>query len=181
MTFIDTTKTTLPYTRAWDLDGDGKFTDSEQATPSKAFDTPGRPRGLAARPPDRHEHAGEHRAQDALGEGRAHAHALARRSPPLRSTRRRSTCRPARIAVQCGPWARPRSVSAHRPARQAQDVRRERAEDGNGQIVRYQWDLDGNGVYDVDTGANPKLTTTYKDEAPAVLKPAVTDDDGAPT
>src|SRR4051794_7332005 len=41
VTFIDTTKTTLPYARAWDLDGDGKFTDSEQATPSKAFDTPG--------------------------------------------------------------------------------------------------------------------------------------------
>ena len=41
VTFIDTTKTTLPYSRAWDLDGDGKFTDSEQATPSKAFDAPG--------------------------------------------------------------------------------------------------------------------------------------------
>jgi hypothetical protein len=51
--------------------------------------------------------------------------------------------------------------------------------DGDGQIVRYEWDLDGNGVYDVDTGADPKLTTTYKDEKPAVLKLRVTDDDGA--
>ena len=51
--------------------------------------------------------------------------------------------------------------------------------DAEGKIVRYQWDLDGNGTWDVDTGENPKLTTTYMDEKPAVLKLRVTDDDGA--
>ena len=51
--------------------------------------------------------------------------------------------------------------------------------DTDGQIVRYQWDVDGNGVYEHDTGANPKLTVTVNDEKPAVLRLRVTDDEGA--
>jgi YD repeat-containing protein len=51
--------------------------------------------------------------------------------------------------------------------------------DNDGQIVRYQWDVDGNGVYEHDTGANPKLTTTVNDDKPAVLRLRVTDDGGA--
>ena len=86
----------------------------------------------------------------------------------------------ARIARQCAPMG-PTQVCLGPivPLDKPKTFDASESSDGNGKIVRYQWDLDGNGVYDVDTGANPKLTTTYKDEAPAVLKLKVTDDDGA--
>jgi PKD repeat protein len=32
--------------------------------------------------------------------------------------------------------------------------------DPSGQIVKYEWDLDGDGVYETETGSNPKLTTS---------------------
>ncbi|MDA0174145.1 PKD domain-containing protein [Solirubrobacter taibaiensis] len=51
--------------------------------------------------------------------------------------------------------------------------------DNDGSIVRYQWDVDGNGSFERDTGATPKLTVTVNDEKPAVLRLRVTDDKGA--
>ena len=33
--------------------------------------------------------------------------------------------------------------------------------DPDGSIVRYEWDLDGNGSYETNTGTNPQATTTY--------------------
>jgi PKD repeat protein len=33
--------------------------------------------------------------------------------------------------------------------------------DSDGQIVDYQWDLDGSGKFATDTGSNPKLTTSF--------------------
>ena len=33
--------------------------------------------------------------------------------------------------------------------------------DPNGQVVDYQWDLDGSGNFATDTGSNPKLTTRF--------------------
>jgi PKD repeat protein len=41
ITLTDTTKSSTPITRAWDLDGDGKFTDGEKATQVITFSTPG--------------------------------------------------------------------------------------------------------------------------------------------
>ena len=33
--------------------------------------------------------------------------------------------------------------------------------DPDGSIVKYEWDLDGNGTYETDTGTTPRATTTY--------------------
>ena len=33
--------------------------------------------------------------------------------------------------------------------------------DLDGTIAKYEWDLDGNGTYETDTGTTPTVTTTY--------------------
>ena len=81
-----------------------------------------------------------------------------------RSTSRRSPGSPSSAAR----WARPRSASRRSSKLDTpKTFDASASSDAEGPIVRYEWDLDGNGVYDVDTGANPKLTTTYTDEKPA--------------
>lgn len=39
--------------------------------------------------------------------------------------------------------------------------------DGGGPITKFEWDLDGNGVFELDTGSTPRATRTY--EAPATI------------
>jgi hypothetical protein len=43
--------------------------------------------------------------------------------------------------------------------------------DANGSIVKYEWDFDGDGTFDADTGASPTTTKSYP--APATLEPKV--------
>lgn len=51
--------------------------------------------------------------------------------------------------------------------------------DDNGQaIVRYQWDIDGDNVYDYDIMQNPMLSHTYNDIGVQVVSLRVTDDEG---
>ena len=57
--------------------------------------------------------------------------------------------------------------------------------DPDGTIVRYEWDLDGNGGYEVDTGATPTVTHTFErylafaDNRKRTVRVRVTDDRGA--
>jgi hypothetical protein len=53
--------------------------------------------------------------------------------------------------------------------------------DPNGTIVRFQWDLDGDGTFERDTGADPRTTETYADRLDAVVKVRVTDSGGLST
>ncbi len=46
-------------------------------------------------------------------------------------------------------------------------------------IVKYEWDLDGNGTYETDTGANPRTTTMFTALGQARIGLQVTDTDGA--
>jgi YD repeat-containing protein len=50
--------------------------------------------------------------------------------------------------------------------------------DPDGSVVRYQWDLDGNGVYETDTLTNPKTSRFYGSPGNVVVGLLVTDDDG---
>jgi len=50
--------------------------------------------------------------------------------------------------------------------------------DVDGTIVGYQWDLDGNGTYEVNTGATPTTTRAYTSAATIAVGLRVTDDDG---
>lgn len=46
-------------------------------------------------------------------------------------------------------------------------------------IVKYEWDLDGNGTYETGTGANPRTTTMFTALGQARIGLQVTDTDGA--
>ncbi|MEA2493475.1 MAG: hypothetical protein QOJ29_1386 [Thermoleophilaceae bacterium] len=50
--------------------------------------------------------------------------------------------------------------------------------DDNGQIVRYEWDLDGDGSFEVDGGAGPATTRTYGTPQSLMVQVRVTDDGG---
>jgi len=51
--------------------------------------------------------------------------------------------------------------------------------DPDGTVVRWQWDLDGNGTFERDTGANPKTTTNFAAPGEKTVRLRVTDDRGA--
>ena len=57
--------------------------------------------------------------------------------------------------------------------------------DADGSIVRYEWDLDGNGTFEVDSGAAPTVEHTFErykglvDPRTRNVSVRVTDDDGA--
>jgi PKD repeat protein len=51
--------------------------------------------------------------------------------------------------------------------------------DQDGTIVRYQWALDGDGVFRNDTGATPKITRAYAAAGSYPVNVKVTDNDGA--
>jgi YD repeat-containing protein len=50
--------------------------------------------------------------------------------------------------------------------------------DPDGTVQRYQWDLDGNGSYETDTGSNPQTSRFYADPGNVIVGLLVTDDDG---
>ncbi len=50
--------------------------------------------------------------------------------------------------------------------------------DVDGEIVKYEWDLDGNGSYETDTGTTPTTTHTYSSVGTVTVRLRVTDDDG---
>jgi len=51
--------------------------------------------------------------------------------------------------------------------------------DPDGTIAKYEWDLDGNGTYETDTGTTPKASTTYASEGVRQVGLRVTDNGGA--
>jgi YD repeat-containing protein len=53
--------------------------------------------------------------------------------------------------------------------------------DSDGTIVKYEWDLDGNGTYEVNTDANPTTSTSYPTARALIVRVRVTDNDGATT
>ncbi len=51
--------------------------------------------------------------------------------------------------------------------------------DPDGSIARYEWDLDGNGIYETDAGTSPTTTQSYMTPGTRTIRLRVTDDDGA--
>ena len=50
--------------------------------------------------------------------------------------------------------------------------------DPDGAIIRYEWDLDGNGSFETDTGATPRASRAYTTAATRTIGLRVTDDEG---
>jgi YD repeat-containing protein len=184
ITFTDTTKSTTPITRAWDLDGDGKFTDGEKATQIITFSTPG-DHDVALR---------VRRTGTSLQESIARKTITVKEATtPIETATPTPSPAPtvihapkinlppvARIDKQCGPFGTTEiclgqfaKIAAPKTFDATQST------DGDGTIVRYEWDTDGNDAFETDTGADPHLTHTYNDENPVTLKLRVTDNEGA--
>jgi YD repeat-containing protein len=53
--------------------------------------------------------------------------------------------------------------------------------DADGAIARYEWDLDGNGTYETDTGATPSASRSFPSAGDREVRLRVTDDEGAAT
>jgi PKD repeat protein len=51
--------------------------------------------------------------------------------------------------------------------------------DPDAQIVDYQWELNGNGVYETDTGSNPKLSSSFAKAGAYTVRVRVVDSAGA--
>ena len=51
--------------------------------------------------------------------------------------------------------------------------------DPDGTIVNYEWDLDGNGSFELDTGTSSTTSRTYTSGGARTIRVRVTDDDGA--
>jgi len=51
--------------------------------------------------------------------------------------------------------------------------------DTDGTVVKYEWDLDGNGTYETDTGATATASRSYSSAGTVEAKLRVTDDKGA--
>jgi YD repeat-containing protein len=47
--------------------------------------------------------------------------------------------------------------------------------DPDGAIAKYEWDLDGNGSYEVNSGSNPRVTRGYSTPGPVPIRLRVTD------
>ncbi|HMJ32435.1 MAG TPA: PKD domain-containing protein [Baekduia sp.] len=53
------------------------------------------------------------------------------------------------------------------------------AVDPDGSVVKYEWDLDGNGSYETGTGSTAHATATFGHDGPAKIGVRVTDDEGS--
>jgi PKD repeat protein len=81
-----------------------------------------------------------------------------------------------------GPYARPVASLANSPSlpRAGQTVTLEGAGShySGGSIVKYEWDLNGDGTYETNTGATPKATTSFPNPGTYTVGLRVTDSDG---
>ncbi|HEX4752855.1 MAG TPA: PKD domain-containing protein [Solirubrobacterales bacterium] len=51
--------------------------------------------------------------------------------------------------------------------------------DSDGSVVKYEWDLDGNGTFETNTGTTPTTSTTFTEAGEHQIGLRVTDDEGA--
>ncbi len=76
---------------------------------------------------------------------------------------------------------RPRSQSARTrrgPTRRSR-FNASSSTDATGSIVDYQWDLNGDGTYDTDTGSNPVLSTSFANSGTTNIGLRIVDSNGA--
>jgi subtilisin-like proprotein convertase family protein len=71
--------------------------------------------------------------------------------------------------------ATPNPTSLHQPV--ALDAGG--SSDADGTVARYEWDLDGDGTYETDTGTTASSSRVYHANGAYVIRLRVTDDDGA--
>jgi hypothetical protein len=171
---------TEPLQLDWDLDGDGEFDDARGATARAVFAQGSDVVRLRARYV---ASSGDHEdvAERTLTVGSPpppppeETPAPGANRPPVAAFDRKCT-KTGGFSVCAGLFAReqkPHTIDASP------------SHDPDGSIARYQWDLDGNGTFEVDGGASPMLTHTFEhykgqfDPGKRTVRLRVTDDKGA--
>ena len=162
----------------WDLDGDGQFDDGNETVAHHAY-----PAGV---------HVVRLRARY-LGADGTHS-AVAERSLTVGQPQPQPTPEPpagnqapvATYDTQCkkvGTLVSCAGLLARESVPKVLDA--SPSHDPDGSIVRYEWDLDSNGVFERDTGATPTVTHTFEalkglvDTRKRIVRVRVTDDKGA--
>jgi PKD repeat protein len=164
---------------AWDLDGDGQFDDGTGEVAQRAYEAGSHVVRLRAR------RAGPGEPQDV--EERTLVVAVPPAPTPTPTATPTVTPSPgvnqaprARIDPDCKPTGLGTFCSgALARVNAPKTFRATGSADPDGQIVRHEWDLDGNGSFETDTGAEPSATHTYLDMKRVTIHLRVTDDAGA--
>jgi hypothetical protein len=167
---------TEPLALDWDLDGDGQFDDASGTTARRAYSKGTHVVRLRARYPTAtgtHEDVAERTLT--VGDPKpAPTPSPSSNQAPVAAFEK--DCRKTGEFVLCaGLFAReqrPHTLDASP------------SHDPDGSIVRYQWDLDGTGGFEVDTGATPTVTHVFEtrkglvDTRKRTVRVRVTDDKG---
>jgi hypothetical protein len=184
VTLTDTTKnpTGAKLEYAWDLDADDQFDDGTSMAVTTTFTTPGDHRVTL-----RVRRVGTVVVTDSVtrtitvkagGAATPTPTPTATPAPTVIHAPKIKLPPVARIDQQCGPLGSTQLCAGPIVGLDKPKTFDASPSSDDGQIVRYEWDVDGNGTFEADTGANPKLTVTVKDSKPATLRLRVTDDDG---
>ena len=91
---------------------------------------------------------------------------------------RRDDLRPLRQQRRQRPPARQLQSSRDRKAGETVQFDASASKDLDGSIVKYEWDLDGNGSYETDTGTTPSASRSYAGAASINVGLRVTDNAG---
>ena len=83
------------------------------------------------------------------------------------------------MCAKLTPKASPICLGAMTKVGAPKTFRATKSTDADGHIVRYEWDLDGDGAFERDTGDDPEVTHTYQNMDAVTIRLRVTDDDGA--
>jgi len=185
-TATTTSPSTAPIRHVWDLDGDGQFDDAAGASAETSFAVAGSyVIRLKAEQPT------------ATGTGQSIAERTVRVSdasspPPQPQPAPAPDAGPGNQAPeavydnQCkkvGTLLMCPGLLAREGTPKVLDA--SPSHDPDGQVVRYEWDLDANGSFERDTGATPTTTHTFEaytglvDPRKRVVRVRVTDDKGA--
>jgi PKD repeat protein len=179
LTATSTSSSTSPPRHQWDLDGDGQFDDAFGDSAKTSFAQAG-------------SYVVRLKATQSAAAG------------TLESTAERTIT----VGTGTGPDPEPQPTPGNQPPQAVYDrqckkvgtllmcaglVAREsqpklldasKSRDSDGQIVKYEWDLDSNGSFEIDTGTTPTLTHTFEaltglvDARKRTVRVRVTDDKG---
>jgi hypothetical protein len=161
---------TTPLVHLWDLDGDGQFDDASGETARQSFPAGDHVVRLKSGYPG---FTGGH---ESVAEKTIHvAGAAGANQPPVAAFEK--DCSFTGTFVLCaGLLAR---------EQQPHTIDASPSHDPDGQIVNYEWDLDGTGDFERSTGATPTVTHTFErrkgliDDLKRRVRLRVTDDAGA--
>jgi plastocyanin len=178
-TATSTSPSTTPIRHSWDLDGDGQFDDGEGNTAKTSFAFAGsyvvRLKALQASAAGNGESIADRTIEVGAGTGpNPEPQPTPGNQAPVAVYDRQ--CKGVGTLLMCA------GLVAREGKPKLLDASKSR--DPDGQIVKYEWDLDANGSFERDSGTTPTVTHNFEalgglvDLRKRTVRVRVTDDDG---